>query len=149
MLAAVRHFVLFLVLAVVAAVGLFETSVATAGYSYDPPTSAAASQPVASAGGTAPTTGQRNDLRVGRAVGGSSWSTSRIGRLLAAKGLSRELRDLAKANITDSGETVLGHFRHGYIDKAKARGASYFDIGDTWNTVSKGQQTAANVSATV
>ncbi|MBN1852516.1 MAG: hypothetical protein JW829_07315 [Pirellulales bacterium] len=55
----------------------------------------------------------------------------------------KRIADLAEANITNSGKTVLGHFP-GYIDKAKARGASYFDIGDTWDTLSDAERWAAN-----
>jgi RHS repeat-associated protein len=61
----------------------------------------------------------------------------------AAKGLSPELRALSKAHITESGETVLGHFP-GYVAKAEARGASYFDIGAAWNGLTGAERSAAN-----
>jgi hypothetical protein len=61
----------------------------------------------------------------------------------AAKGLSPELRALSRAHITDSGETVLGHFP-GYIAKAEARGASYFDIGSAWNGMTGAERAGAN-----
>jgi len=61
----------------------------------------------------------------------------------ASKGLARGITDLAEGNITNSGKTVLGHFP-GYIDKAKARGASYFDIGDAWDSLTPAQRWAAN-----
>ena len=38
---------------------------------------------------------------------------------------------------------MLGSYP-GYITKANSRGASYFDIGDTWNTLTPAQRTAAN-----
>jgi RHS repeat-associated protein len=57
--------------------------------------------------------------------------------------LPREVTDLAEAHITQSGDTVLGHFP-GYIDKANTRGASYFDIGDMWNNLTPNQRWAAN-----
>ena len=53
------------------------------------------------------------------------------------------IANLAEANITNSGKTVLGHFP-GYINKAKARGASYFDIGDAWDSLTDAQRWAAN-----
>ncbi|WP_200829696.1 ALF repeat-containing protein, partial [Cellulomonas algicola] len=48
--------------------------------------------------------------------------------------LSDEYLDLALKHVTDSGDTVLGRFPQ-YIDKAQARGASYFDIGGAWDDV--------------
>jgi hypothetical protein len=60
----------------------------------------------------------------------------------AVEKLSAELRALSEAHITRSGETVLGHA--GYISKARARGASYFDIGNTWNRLPKAKRWAAN-----
>ncbi|MBB5788752.1 DUF6531 domain-containing protein [Jiangella mangrovi] len=46
----------------------------------------------------------------------------------AVAGLTDEQIQLATQHVTNSGDTVLG--RHpGYINKAEARGASYFDIG--------------------
>jgi hypothetical protein len=55
------------------------------------------------------------------------------------------IKALSEANITNSGDTVLGHFP-GYIDKANARGASYYDIGDAWNGLSPAQRWAANTN---
>jgi len=52
-----------------------------------------------------------------------------------ADDVGRDVGKLAESHITNSGETVLGHYP-GYIEKAQSRGASYFDIGDTWNTLS-------------
>ena len=40
--------------------------------------------------------------------------------------------ELATQHVNDSGYTVLGRFP-GYIEKAKQRDASYFDIGDEWD----------------
>jgi len=57
--------------------------------------------------------------------------------------LSKNIQNLAESHITGSGKTVLGHFP-GYIDKAKARGASYFDIGDAWNSLDDAQRWGAN-----
>jgi hypothetical protein len=59
--------------------------------------------------------------------------------------LPDNIKALSEANITDSGDTVLGHFP-GYIDKAKARGASYFDIGDAWNRLTPEQGWAADTN---
>lgn len=50
----------------------------------------------------------------------------------------------ADANLTGSGETVLGHFGDDYIGLAQQRGASYFDIGDAWAGLSDAQRWAAN-----
>ncbi|WP_044487950.1 putative alpha/beta hydrolase [Mycobacterium colombiense] len=60
-----------------------------------------------------------------------------------------ELRALSEQHLTGSGETVLGPFRHpsggpSYIDVAQQRGASYFDIGDAWNSATPIQRLAAN-----
>jgi hypothetical protein len=52
---------------------------------------------------------------------------------------------LSESHITDTGDAILGHFP-GYIEKAKKLGASYYDIGDVWNTLNKDQQWAANVN---
>ncbi|HLL66090.1 MAG TPA: RHS repeat-associated core domain-containing protein [Micromonosporaceae bacterium] len=60
-------------------------------------------------------------------------------------GLPDNIKALSEAHITDSGDTVLGHFP-GYIDKAGARGASYYDIGDAWNGLSDSQRWAANTN---
>ena len=60
-----------------------------------------------------------------------------------AVGFSDDVMRLAEQNITDSGDTVLGHFP-GYIEKAQARGASYFDIGDAWEGLTDAQRWAAN-----
>jgi len=61
----------------------------------------------------------------------------------SASGLSDEVLRLAESNITSSGDTVLGSYP-GYITKANSRGASYYSIGDTWNTLTLAQRTAAN-----
>lgn len=60
-----------------------------------------------------------------------------------ASGLSDDVVGLATRNITNSGDTVLGHFP-GYITKANSKGASYFDIGDAWNGLTPSQRWAAN-----
>ena len=57
--------------------------------------------------------------------------------------MSPELRALSEAHITTSGDTVLGRFP-GYIAKAEARGASHFDIGSAWNSLSVDERSAAN-----
>ncbi|OWU65929.1 MAG: hypothetical protein CBB60_002170 [Armatimonadetes bacterium Cent15-Ar3] len=62
----------------------------------------------------------------------------------APRGLAPEIRALSEANITGSGRTVLGHYP-GYIEKAQRTGASYFDIGDAWNTLTPAQRTSANM----
>jgi len=61
----------------------------------------------------------------------------------ATGGLSGDVVRLAEGNLTTSGDTVLGHYP-GYIEKANARGASYFDIGVAWDSLSATQRTAAN-----
>lgn len=63
--------------------------------------------------------------------------------------LPPELRALSEQHLTGSGETVLGPFRHpsggpSYIDFAQQRGASYFDIGDAWNSATPIERLAAN-----
>jgi Pretoxin HINT domain len=57
--------------------------------------------------------------------------------------ISPAIKRLAESHITSSGDTVLGHFP-GYVDKAKRLGASYFDIGPVWNTLSATQRWHAN-----
>ncbi|OBF10504.1 hypothetical protein [Mycobacterium sp. ACS4331] len=59
------------------------------------------------------------------------------------------LRVLTEQHLSGSGETVLGPFapRDGgpsYIDVAKERGASYFDLGADWYSYTPQQQLAAN-----
>jgi hypothetical protein len=68
-----------------------------------------------------------------------------IGRQVDAA-LPPRIRKLATAHITGSGDTVLGHMRPppSYIDKAQARGASYFDIGSVWNTLTPDERWEAN-----
>lgn len=61
----------------------------------------------------------------------------------AGSGLSDDVVGLAERNITNSGDTVLGHFP-GYIAKANSKGASYFDIGDAWNGLTPAQRWSAN-----
>jgi hypothetical protein len=63
--------------------------------------------------------------------------------------MSPHLQVLAEQHLTGSGETVLGPFAPvsggpSYIDVAKDAQASYFDIGDAWNTSTPTQQLAAN-----
>ena len=54
-----------------------------------------------------------------------------------------EIETLAEAHLTRSGRTVLGRFPQ-YIQKARARGASYFDIGDAWNSLTDAERWGAN-----
>ncbi|BBZ32400.1 hypothetical protein [Mycolicibacterium confluentis] len=59
------------------------------------------------------------------------------------------LRVLTEQHLSGSGETVLGPFapRDGgpsYIDVARDRGASYFDLGADWYSYAPQQQLAAN-----
>lgn len=63
--------------------------------------------------------------------------------------MSPELLRLSEQHITGSGETVLGPFApagggQSYIDVARDAGASYFDIGEAWNSATPTQQLAAN-----
>lgn len=59
--------------------------------------------------------------------------------------LPDQVRAAADAQLTGSGETVLGHMTDGYIDRAKSRGASYFDLDDDlWGSLTTVQQKAAN-----
>ena len=63
--------------------------------------------------------------------------------------MTPELRALSEQHLTGSGETVLGPFKNpsggpSYIDPAQQRGASYFDIGNAWNSSTPIQQLAAN-----
>ncbi|OBB96607.1 hypothetical protein [Mycobacterium sp. 852002-40037_SCH5390672] len=60
-----------------------------------------------------------------------------------------ELRVLSEQHLTGSGETVLGPYQNplggpSYIDVAQQRGASYFDIGDAWNSSTPIERLAAN-----
>jgi hypothetical protein len=59
------------------------------------------------------------------------------------KALPADVRALATRNITNSGETVIGHFP-GYIHKARSRKASYFDVGKRWDDLDDAQRWAAN-----
>jgi hypothetical protein len=63
--------------------------------------------------------------------------------------MSEQLRALSEQHLTGSGETVLGPFRPpgggpSYIEVAEQHGASYFDIGDAWNSATPTQRLAAN-----
>ncbi|OBF57236.1 hypothetical protein A5756_09670 [Mycobacterium sp. 852002-53434_SCH5985345] len=63
--------------------------------------------------------------------------------------MTPELRTLSEQHLTGSGETVLGPFRPpdgglSYIDVAQQRGASYFDLGPVWNSLTPTEQLAAN-----
>jgi hypothetical protein len=82
---------------------------------------------------------------VQRAVGAvASKVGGGLGRAAAhSEGLSSGLKQLAEAHITETGDTVLGRYP-GYIAKAQARDASYFDIGDAWNSLSPAERTGAN-----
>jgi len=63
-------------------------------------------------------------------------------------GLSDDIIRLSEANIVDSGKAVLGHFNDvsvDYITKAKAKNASFFDLGDTWDVLTPIQREAANL----
>ncbi len=60
-----------------------------------------------------------------------------------------ELLGLSEQHLTGSGETVLGPFKPpnggpSYIEVADGRNASYFDIGDAWNSYTPAEQMAAN-----
>ncbi|GAA4537642.1 hypothetical protein [Mycobacterium paraffinicum] len=63
--------------------------------------------------------------------------------------MTPELRAMSEQHLTGSGETVLGPFRPpdkgpSYIDVAQQHGASYFDLGDAWNSLSWTERLAAN-----
>jgi hypothetical protein len=58
-------------------------------------------------------------------------------------GLTDDVLQLAERNLTGSGDTVLGSYP-GYINRASAKGASYFDVGDAWEALTPAQRTAAN-----
>jgi hypothetical protein len=63
--------------------------------------------------------------------------------------MTPELRALSEQHLTGSGETVLGPFNPpgggpSYAQVAHDRGASYFDIGDAWNSFTPTEQLAAN-----
>lgn len=63
--------------------------------------------------------------------------------------MTPELRGLSEQHLTGSGETVLGPYRNpfggpSYIELAQQRGASYFDIGDAWNSSTPIERLAAN-----
>ncbi|EFG77147.1 hypothetical protein HMPREF0591_2960 [Mycobacterium parascrofulaceum ATCC BAA-614] len=63
--------------------------------------------------------------------------------------MTPELRALSEQHLTGSGETVLGPFKPptggpSYIDVAQQHGASYFDLGEAWNSLSPTERLAAN-----
>ncbi|OBE93901.1 hypothetical protein [Mycobacterium sp. 852002-10029_SCH5224772] len=63
--------------------------------------------------------------------------------------MTPELRAMSEAHLTGSGETVLGPFRPpgggpSYLQVADDRGASYFSLGDAWNSFTPTEQLAAN-----
>ncbi|OBG23313.1 hypothetical protein [Mycobacterium sp. 852002-51057_SCH5723018] len=63
--------------------------------------------------------------------------------------MSDQLLALSEQHLTGSGETVLGPFRPAgggpsYIEVAQQHGASYFDIGDAWNSATPVERLAAN-----
>jgi hypothetical protein len=63
--------------------------------------------------------------------------------------MSPQLLAMSEQHLTGSGETVLGPFapRDGspsYIEVARARGSSYFDLGSAWDNFSGIEQLAAN-----
>lgn len=65
------------------------------------------------------------------------------------KYMTPELRAMSEAHLTGSGETVLGPFNPAgggpsYIQVADDRGASYFSLGDAWNSFTPTEQLAAN-----
>jgi hypothetical protein len=60
-----------------------------------------------------------------------------------------ELRALSEQHLTGSGETVLGPFNPpgggpSYVEVAQQHRASYFDIGEAWNSFTPTEQLAAN-----
>ena len=57
--------------------------------------------------------------------------------------LRPEIRALAESNIVGNGRTVLGHYP-GYITKAQQTGASYFNLGNTWDSLIQAQRATAN-----
>jgi hypothetical protein len=64
--------------------------------------------------------------------------------------LSQDLINLSESHVSDTGKTVLGHFEDitgtgNYIDKAQRLNASYFDLGDVFDTLSPAEQQAANL----
>jgi hypothetical protein len=78
----------------------------------------------------------------GRAIAAVETKTSTL--------LSNEVVKLSEANITNSGETVLGKYivpdgEINYVAPAQAKGASYYEIDQaTWKSLSAEQQWAAN-----
>lgn len=64
-------------------------------------------------------------------------------RAEAAIVLPKEIVALSEANIRNSGITVLGSYP-GYIGKATGNNASYFNIGNAWNTLTREERWAAN-----
>ncbi|OBH90020.1 hypothetical protein [Mycobacterium sp. E2989] len=63
--------------------------------------------------------------------------------------MTPELRALSEQHLTGSGETVLGPFNPAdggpsYIEVAQQHGASYFDLGQTWNSLTDTERLAAN-----
>jgi hypothetical protein len=57
--------------------------------------------------------------------------------------LPEHIVSLAEANLAQSGKTVLGHFP-GYIEKANKMKASFYDIGNAWDSLNDLQRWSAN-----
>jgi hypothetical protein len=72
-----------------------------------------------------------------------TYLVGRVGAVVHNCSLSPSTRELAEAHITGSDKAVLGHFP-GYIEKAKATGASYYDIGSAWDALSDAERWGAN-----
>jgi hypothetical protein len=72
-------------------------------------------------------------------------SLGSVGRVTETWG-GKTLEELASLHLSDSGQTVLGRYVKGggYIAKAEKMNASYFDIGDIWNTMKEGERWSAN-----
>ena len=80
----------------------------------------------------------------GSFVEGPPAAVGGVQQISRATGLPNDVLQLTERNLTNSGDAVLGSFP-GYIEKAQARNASYFDIGKTaWDSLSDTQRWAAN-----
>ena len=85
-------------------------------------------------------------VEVGQVVAKNADEAGAIIRSAAKTWDGKTVEELAELHISSSGKTVLGHYAPGggYIGKAQSMGASYFDIGGTWEKLSETERWAAN-----
>ncbi|URA09145.1 hypothetical protein [Thermospira aquatica] len=73
-------------------------------------------------------------------------SITRVVKAASTEG-KKDFLKLVEMNIKNNEKTVIGHWDSitgGYIAKAKKMNASYFDLGDVWNSLTVAERKAAN-----